>query len=112
MAVTRLWQSGVESGSEDEFDNVFNVTVDSVTVKTGVYSAQIATNANGRGTVSVPNTRQLQASCFFNNNNYARDSQVWLISFRDASNNIVAGVRQNPTNLYLYANGVEAMQIY
>lgn len=106
MAITRVWQSGAETGSANEFDDTPNASVGTGNPYTGTYALQAATNANARAEITISATLQLRAGCFFNPYYYSRGDVVHVISFRDSGDNSLVSIRQDQNNLYLYVGGV------
>jgi hypothetical protein len=72
MTITRLWQTGAETQSLDEFDSTGgnNISVDTSTKKTGNASYKMQEFfSSAYGDVNVSATRQLRVGFFFNPNN-------------------------------------------
>jgi hypothetical protein len=67
MAITRIWNSGAESGSADELDSYNGGTsVISGTKKTGTYAFQVqyAGGTLGQAQISIPDLRQISGGWF------------------------------------------------
>jgi hypothetical protein len=68
MAIERIWQSGFESGSLDEFDGIFsNGNIETSTVKTGSYAFRGRGN-NAYGYKTIPSGLQFRGGMFFYGN--------------------------------------------
>jgi hypothetical protein len=104
MAITRIWQAGIETGSIEEFDSYNNIGY-RTTPHTGTYSMYASTNGVSRGTANIPATYQARAGCFFHRQSYSRGDIVGLLQFYDSGGTLRAGIRQNNSGIYLYVNG-------
>lgn len=63
MAITRVWQSGLESGSISEFDAIVsNTGIQASAPYTGTYRMYVNARDAGYGRIFVPATRQVRGS--------------------------------------------------
>jgi len=96
MTITRVWQSGGESGSLSEFDSIVgSPTISSADKVTGIYSLQITTN-NQRGIVTVPSTRQLRIGFYFNPGSANGSNEKPVVSLLNVTQ--IAGINQRQTD--------------
>jgi hypothetical protein len=99
MAITRLWQSGWESGSVNEIYLIRSASISSAQVKTGTYSilmSDTGLGSSGAGGVvlPVPSTRQFRVGWWM----YGAPSGIytdkcWTIASLDSGSSIVCGLR-------------------
>lgn len=111
MAVTRRWQSGVESGNvSKEFDAVSGPPVINGTAKTGAYSCRNNIRFANRGIVYVPATRQVQLAAYIRFAGYGDGTGGNFFSIESAvSANIVVigftGTAKGSHDFSIWVNG-------
>jgi len=100
MAITRIWQCGLETGNLNEFTQVFDCTATTAEKKTGSYALGDG-NAGDYVVKTVPATRQIRTGFYFYGNQSANCKR-----FRINSTALIELESRSDGSLWLYVNGV------
>ena len=104
MTITRLWQSGAETGTLLEFSSIVGAPTAQTTTKyTDGYAYSMANNAQNIGVVDVTATRQVRIGARIRINNNITDNEVGLLDVR-ASSTQLAGLHMKGDTLNLIAD--------
>jgi hypothetical protein len=97
MSIVRLWQSGLETGSLDEFSLTAGTPAASTAQKnTGNYS--LLCNANSEyGLVTISPIRQVRVGFFFNPMTISTSTEVQILDLRESDGTQLVGIHQKGT---------------